>query len=654
MLRAAVVIVLVAVAEGQLPKCLDRRPKDTHTGKARTWVHFGPTAVVRCRDYTRHPNRCKDLGGLASISGVKATSACCACGGGVRIGAPPKVKCGPGTQPAPPPPPDDGGASSGHRRAQANGHRCIPCTAFGENKYSASGSPCTACRPGKQPNAARTKCTKCHGMLVSVKGAKCVKCPPGALRDRKHTGCRKMGPAGWIPVPVGPLPPRPPSPPQAPPPPPPPPPPPHHKKTANEIRNGDDCKDPHDNNPCCKKPCKNKGRCLKCKQHWCIAARKQYTCTCPLGFKGDHCESNINDCQSKPCKNGGKCVDSVRAFHCTCRAGFEGTLCNDFEKAKPPPPPPPPPPKPKKPVCENTYDDAYNSCTSLLKAGFSCKDTFCSTCEYAHMCDKICSLCPKAGQKVKPPPPPSPPPENKAGFKLACPDRYDQSNGAGSCQKLIALGYSCKTDFCAKCQQAKYCDGSCNSCPPPPPPSFDLSKLGGGKANDGPPSSCKPVSSKYSPLNPKASVYGLKWVKDCKGACVFASWYADGKCDDSPVLGGGNFYCKTAHFDGGDCLTHDGCTKTGKCSLCGSRWKALMEVCPAASSNSAVPDKCTKGCGDMWTQWWKGCKDENHVKQLDVQLGRELTKFTSKCEKASGKRPPPPPRGRGGRGGGGH
>ena len=53
----------------------------------------------------------------------------------------------------------------------------------------------------------------------------------------------------------------------------------------------------------------------------------------------------------------------------------------------------------------------------------------------------------------------------------------------------------------------------------------------------------------------------------------------------------------------------------------------------------------------MWTQWWKGCKAENHVKQLDVQLGRALTKFASKCVKASGKRPPPPPRGRGGRGG---
>ena len=183
----------------------------------------------------------------------------------------------------------------------------------------------------------------------------------------------------------------------------------------------------------------------------------------------------------------------------------------------------------------------------------------------------------------------------------------------------------------------------------------DLSKLtGGGGDSSGPPSTCKPVSSKFSPLNPKASVHGLTWVKDCTGACVSSSWFADGKCDDSPVKGGGNFYCKEAHYDGGDCLKSDGCTKTGQCSLCGSRWKALMEVCPAASSSSPVPDKCNKGCGEMWTQWWSSCRAEHSVKQLDVQLEGALSKFSAKCQKVSGKRPPPPPRG-GGRGrGGGH
>jgi hypothetical protein len=35
----------------------------------------------------------------------------------------------------------------------------------------------------------------------------------------------------------------------------------------------------------------------------------------------------------------------------------------------------------------------------------------------------------------------------------------------------------------------------------------------------------------------------MSYVRDCKGVCVDAKWYADGKCDDSQITGGGDFFC---------------------------------------------------------------------------------------------------------------
>uniref|UniRef100_A0A0K0DQN7 EGF-like domain-containing protein n=1 Tax=Angiostrongylus cantonensis TaxID=6313 RepID=A0A0K0DQN7_ANGCA len=40
----------------------------------------------------------------------------------------------------------------------------------------------------------------------------------------------------------------------------------------------------------------------------------RFTCICAKGFKGDHCEVNIDDCEMNKCQNGAQCIDMVRLF----------------------------------------------------------------------------------------------------------------------------------------------------------------------------------------------------------------------------------------------------------------------------------------------------------------------------------------------------
>jgi len=67
-------------------------------------------------------------------------------------------------------------------------------------------------------------------------------------------------------------------------------------------------------------PCQNDGIC--------VDEVNKYSCNCKEGFEGDNCEININDCPAiNPCRNDGICVDEINKYSCNCKEGFEGDNC---------------------------------------------------------------------------------------------------------------------------------------------------------------------------------------------------------------------------------------------------------------------------------------------------------------------------------------
>lgn len=51
-----------------------------------------------------------------------------------------------------------------------------------------------------------------------------------------------------------------------------------------------------------------------------------FKCSCPRGFTGSRCQTNIDECESNPCKNRGICHDEIAGYSCECPAGFTGEL----------------------------------------------------------------------------------------------------------------------------------------------------------------------------------------------------------------------------------------------------------------------------------------------------------------------------------------
>ncbi|CAH1775646.1 unnamed protein product, partial [Owenia fusiformis] len=60
----------------------------------------------------------------------------------------------------------------------------------------------------------------------------------------------------------------------------------------------------------------------------CTEEEDGYTCICPSGFTGDHCETDINDCSPDPCSPGGTCIDGVYSYTCVCKPGYTGDNCD--------------------------------------------------------------------------------------------------------------------------------------------------------------------------------------------------------------------------------------------------------------------------------------------------------------------------------------
>ncbi len=56
-----------------------------------------------------------------------------------------------------------------------------------------------------------------------------------------------------------------------------------------------------------------------------------YTCVCPLGYHGRHCELRAQRCADAPCKNGATCYDDpsgAAGYQCRCTEGYQGVNCD--------------------------------------------------------------------------------------------------------------------------------------------------------------------------------------------------------------------------------------------------------------------------------------------------------------------------------------
>lgn len=48
---------------------------------------------------------------------------------------------------------------------------------------------------------------------------------------------------------------------------------------------------------------------------------------CVSGFRGHHCDENIDDCPGNLCQNGATCMDRVNEYSCLCPPSFTGPQC---------------------------------------------------------------------------------------------------------------------------------------------------------------------------------------------------------------------------------------------------------------------------------------------------------------------------------------
>ncbi|XP_073446794.1 protein crumbs homolog 2 [Dendrobates tinctorius] len=70
---------------------------------------------------------------------------------------------------------------------------------------------------------------------------------------------------------------------------------------------------------CNHSPCQHGGQCQD--------LFNSFSCTCPSGWEGVHCELNIDDCKSKPCAHG-SCYDLENSYRCECSSGYTGENCD--------------------------------------------------------------------------------------------------------------------------------------------------------------------------------------------------------------------------------------------------------------------------------------------------------------------------------------
>ncbi|XP_053549727.1 protein crumbs homolog 1 [Bombina bombina] len=60
----------------------------------------------------------------------------------------------------------------------------------------------------------------------------------------------------------------------------------------------------------------------------CVITAQSYTCQCPRGYGGQHCEIPLELCARNPCRQGGQCYMGDEGPICVCSSGYRGTLCD--------------------------------------------------------------------------------------------------------------------------------------------------------------------------------------------------------------------------------------------------------------------------------------------------------------------------------------
>ncbi|KAK1785538.1 hypothetical protein P4O66_018902 [Electrophorus voltai] len=71
---------------------------------------------------------------------------------------------------------------------------------------------------------------------------------------------------------------------------------------------------------CATSPCANGARCTNWNNH--------YNCSCPPGFQGKNCRSDVDECRrAGKCLNAGICINTPGSFRCDCPAGYSGRTC---------------------------------------------------------------------------------------------------------------------------------------------------------------------------------------------------------------------------------------------------------------------------------------------------------------------------------------
>ena len=60
----------------------------------------------------------------------------------------------------------------------------------------------------------------------------------------------------------------------------------------------------------------------------------RYECQCPVGWRGDDCDQDVNECvadtgeETGVCNNG-ICVNTPGSYDCYCKPGYTGNNCNN-------------------------------------------------------------------------------------------------------------------------------------------------------------------------------------------------------------------------------------------------------------------------------------------------------------------------------------